>query len=162
MKYLKKWQYCTVSPFPNINKVICHTGCPCPGNDKACRRSCEQRPSASCWSLPAPMAPLQGTARSLSDAGDTSVKVYSRQNMAHRQGRKLRSSSTSTKARGGGKEVLQARHPCSLWRKRAGESGYLLKDLGRTHAGAGEKCEEEKSAERGYQGLTTCPLSRSL
>lgn len=94
--------------------------------------------------------------------GPSATLVYSRQNMAHRQGRKLRSSPASTKARGGGEEVLQARHPCSLWRKHAGAGRYLLKDLGRTHAGAGEKCEEEKSVESSYQGLTTCPLSRSL
>lgn len=31
-------------PFPNINKVICHTGCPCPGTGRACRSSCEERP----------------------------------------------------------------------------------------------------------------------
>lgn len=46
---------------------------------------------------------------------------------------------------------------CSLWRNHAGANFFHeeLQLIGMTHAGTGEKCEEEGTAGRNYYGLTT-------
>lgn len=123
-----------------------------------------QARAALCQTQLVPTDPLQGTAEPISNAGPSSMVTDLRQGkkccaaaVGEEWEKCKRSSPVDTKAiEEGGEELLQAPEEGSPW-----SPWIFLKDGSpwRALVGAGEKCGEERAAERSCYGLRPSPHS---